>query len=533
MINIIPQSEVRLLKTPLEKDSEHTLNFNSVQNQTAYFLSKVQKSYTDFTYIREQQAIVVPENYDSIYTCNYLMYRNNGFNNKYFYAFITKMEYVSENSTRIYFEIDSMQTWFFQINFNQVFIEREHVSDDTIGLHTLPENLELGDYISEDRTLGESVSFAYLWRRQGESAVIRTKYIVLGVSENPGFSVPGGNKLYNGVYSGLYYLIFQTPIDADNYISYIQTQVSSDPIYTAFMIPEQFAQNISWTTSTEGGKTFTWSYLPFTTDKTLLQTAYVLKTNKLGNNYVPTNNKLLTYPYKYFIVNNNSGSATTYKYELFSDSQCNFNIEGAITVGCSIKAIPMNYESESKNILYGLDSGKLPTCGWTNDAYTNWLTSNAVNIGLGIGEDLVKIGTSAVTGNATDSISGLQGIAGSIAEIYSRSKLPITTKGGTNMGDYNFADSLTFTIHKKVIKEEYAVIIDKFFNMYGYKVNKLKAPELNSRRNYNYIKTIDCNFTGDIPQEDLEKIKNIFNNGITFWHNAENFLNYSVNNDII
>lgn len=533
MINIIPQSEVKLLKVPLEKDSEHTLSFNNIKDQTAYFLSNAVKSYTDFTYVRDSQSIVVDGNYDTIYTCNYLMYKNTGFNNKYFYAFITKMEYVSENSTRIYFEIDSLQTWYFQINYNEVFVEREHVSNDTIGLHTVPENVELGDYVSEERTLGESISFNYLWRRQGEGAVIRNKYIVLGVSENVGFSVPSGNKLYNGVYSGLYYLIFKTPTDADNYIAYVQKEASSDPIYTAFMIPEQFAENVNWTTSTEGGRTFTWGYLPYTTDKKLLQTAYVNKTNKLGNNYEPKNNKLLTYPYKYFIVNNNSGSCAEYKYELFSNSECNFNIEGAITVGCSIKAIPMNYQNENKNNLYSLDSGKLPTCGWTNDAYTNWLTSNAVNIGLGLTEDVVKLGISAGTGDVASGISGLQGIANSVGEIYSRSKLPLTGKGGITMGDYNFADNLTYTIHKKVIKEEYARIIDNFFTKYGYKVNRIKTPNITGRRNFNYVKTIECNFTGDIPQEDLEKIKGIFNRGVTFWHNASNFLNYSVNNDII
>ena len=44
-----------------------------------------------------------------------------------------------------------------------------------------------------------------------------------------------------------------------------------------------------------------------------------------------------------------------------------------------------------------------------------------------------------------------------------------------------------------------------------------------------YVKKRD----GKIVEFDLQKIKDIFNRGITFWHNAENFLNYSVNNDII
>ena len=533
MINIVPQTEIRLLKTPIEKEGNHTLTFNNINSQTSYFLSKTIKTYTEFTYQRETAELVVPDSYDTINTCNYLMYKNNGFTNKYFYAYITKMEYINENATRITFEIDSLQTWYFNINYHSCFVEREHVSNDTVGLHTVPEEVELGEYISEDRTLGESVSFAYLWRRQGESAVIRNMYVVFGISENPGFSYPGGNKQYNSVYSGLYYVIFQTFADADNYVSYLQTQSAGDVINTAFMIPEQFAQNINWTTSTMSGKTFTWSYLPFTNDKTLLQQAYVNKTSYLGNSYIPKNNKLLTYPYKYFIISNNSGSATDYKYEDFNTNECNFNIEGAVTVGCSIKCIPMNYKNESKNILYGIDSGKLPTCGWTNDSYTNWLTSNAVNIGLGIGEDIIKLGVGAGTGSLSATASGLQGIAGSLGEIYSRSKIPITAKGGITLGDYNFADKLTYTIHKKVIKEEYAKIIDDYFSMYGYKINSVKVPNITGRSNWNYVKTIGCNFTGNIPQEDIEKIRNLFNSGITFWHNEENFLNYSANNDII
>lgn len=542
MINIIPQSEVKLLRIPLEKDEEHTLSFNNVNEQTNYFLNNVFKSYSDFTYIREQQALVVPENYDTICTCTYLMYRNNGFNNKYFYAFITKMEYVSENSTRIYFEIDSLQTWFFQLEMNQVFIEREHVSDDTIGKHTVPENVELGDYVSEERTLGESVSFAYLYRKQGESAVLRNKYIVVGTS-NPLYMFPitGGNRVYNGIYSGLYYYIFPTGGDVDTFITYQNSHYSNDPTTCIFMVPEQFFTG-SFTQYTLDGKTANLKELPYSTQQTLLQNAYVNKTNKLGNNYVPTNNKLLTWPYKYFIVNNNSGSANDFKYEDFSNAnQCDFNIEGALTVGCSIKAIPMNYKNETKNNLYSIDSGKLPTCSWTNDAFTNWLTGNAVNMGLNATTSVATIiggaGLIATGGGAGVGIgmitSGVTGVANQIAQIYEHSKIPNTAHGGINQGDYNYADSLTFTIHKRVIKEEFARIIDSYFNKYGYKVNMVKLPEIYSRRNFNYIKTIDCNFKGNIPQEDLEKIKNIFNKGITFWHNPQNFLNYSVNNDII
>lgn len=533
MINIIPQSEVRLLKTPLEKDEEHTLGWDTLVEQTTYMLSVVQKTYTDFTYIRESGTIVVPDNYDAIYTCNYLMYKNNGFNNKYFYAFITKMEYVSENSTRIYFEIDSLQTWYFQINYNDVFVEREHVSNDAVGANTVPEDLELGDYVTEDRTTGEAISFNYLWRYTGSTAVIRDKYIVIGSSE-PLFEIvsQGGARLYNGVFSGLYYYVCETANDAEHIIDYQNAHYSEDPIVSVFMIPEQLFTGTFATVSLDGYDT-SYDEMPFSTDKILLQTAYCNKTNKLGNNYIPTNNKLLTYPYKYFVVNNNAGSANEYRYEDFSTTECNFNIEGAVGVGCSIKAIPMNYKGESKSNLYTTDSGKLPTCSWTNDAYTNWLTSQAINPQISVGAGLAVTALGLATGNPLIAGSGIATVAGSVKQVYEHSKIPDTAKGGTNQGDYNFADNLTFTIHKMVIKEEYARIIDNFFTKYGYKVNRVKTPNINSRRNFNYIKTIDCNFTGDLPQEDLQKIKDIFNNGITFWHNYQNYLNYSVNNDII
>lgn len=83
------------------------------------------------------------------------------------------------------------------------------------------------------------------------------------------------------------------------------------------------------------------------------------------------------------------------------------------------------------------------------------------------------------------------------------------------------------------IKEEFARIIDDFFSMFGYKTNKVKIPNLTGRQNWNYIKTIDCNITGNLPQQDLQEIKDMFNNGLTIWHNTSTFLDYSQSNNIV
>lgn len=36
--------------------------------------------------------------------------------------------------------------------------------------------------------------------------------------------------------------------------------------------------------------------------------------------------------------------------------------------------------------------------------------------------------------------------------------------------------------------------------------------------------------TSNVPQEDLQEFKAIFNNGVTLWHNPATFLDYSQNN---
>ena len=69
--------------------------------------------------------------------------------------------------------------------------------------------------------------------------------------------------------------------------------------------------------------------------------------------------------------------------------------------------------------------------------------------------------------------------------------------------------------------------------MYGYKVNDVKTPNITGRTNWNYVKTIGCNIVGDVPQDDMQKIKDIFNNGVTLWHNPSTFLDYSQSNNIV
>jgi hypothetical protein len=220
----------------------------------------------------------------------------------------------------------------------------------------------------------------------------------------------------------------------------------------------------------------------------------------------------------------------------------------------SIKAYPKNYNGVFHNKAEGINLAKFATCSWTTDAYTSWLSQNAINVGIsattGIASAAIGV-ASALAAPATAGASlaaagaivgGVGAVGGQVASVYQHSQVPPQVHGNTNTGDVSTANGdITFTAYKMTVKKEYAQIIDSFFDLYGYKVNRLKVPNKNHRKSYWYTKTIDANITktigasikGALPLEDMQKIKECYNKGITFWKNTASIGNYSLSNEII
>lgn len=119
-------------------------------------------------------------------------------------------------------------------------------------------------------------------------------------------------------------------------------------------------------------------------------------------------------------------------------------------------------------------------------------------------------------------------------EEYLHSLQPESVKGNTNGGDVCSAlFNNTFFFNHWSIKSEFAKVIDKYFSMYGYKVNDRKIPNITGRLNFNYVKTIGAIVDSNVvPEKYLEEFKSMLNSGITFWHNYSTFLDYSQSNII-
>ena len=147
---ITPNSTLRLLKVPFELDNKNQLTFSNLQAQENYFLSLPYIEIEHCSYQRKDNIVNFPAHIDNILTYNYIMYKNTNYSNKWFYAFISDMKYENDNLTYITLKTDVFQTWQFDIIYKRMFVEREHVSSDRIGEHTVPENLETGEYITDE-----------------------------------------------------------------------------------------------------------------------------------------------------------------------------------------------------------------------------------------------------------------------------------------------------------------------------------------------------------------------------------------------
>ena len=476
---ITPETRVHLLSVPLENNMKNTLWFNNVTAQETYFLSKAVKSNVDFTYQRKDKSMVVPYLVDDLYTCNYVMYQNHNFTNKWFYAFITNMEYVDEETTRLYIDTDPLQTWLKDYELKQSFVEREHTNNDTPGNNLEPEGLELGEYVAN-----------YIATME-----FHTSYRpCLAVTEYPsddaiiGLTPIDHYKSYGGIFSGVGYIVGEDDTGLSDIIRSYDKKGKTDAIVGVFMIPETYCQNLTYITC--AGYTWTCKYavIEGATDGTAL---YYPKPTKLDS-ITPRNKKLLTFPYVYMNVDNNAGTDVTYHYEDFTGGDyCTFELDSQICPGISGIIAPTNYkryrtldnnnEPESHpNYEYSIPLAKLPICSWNSDTFVNYMTQNSVNIGLSFLTGTTLLASAIATGGATAIIAAAVGgssVLSSIGEVYKASLIPDQAKGNINNTDVKFTLGLCNPImYQYSIKANKVNIIDKYFDMFGYKTNLVKVP---------------------------------------------------------
>lgn len=534
---IVPNTEIRLLNNvKLTNSYEHTGYFPDIQTQTNKFLSKTKHVLSDYSYVlHSNNKINVELPVGTCLDCSYMMFKNSSYENKWFYAFITDVEYVNNETTRLTFELDEIQTWYFEHRLNTCFVEREHTVSDVVGEHIIDEGLDTGDFVFNKGSVTTSSVF--------NEYVIMIATTLSYDDSDLDFGKSGGT--YSGLLMGCNLYAFPTVESASDYLSAVNNAGKIESVVAVYMCPKSFLPKDDSIWDIESN--------------TPVQKQFLVAKPAQLNGYTPKNKKLLCYPYNFIRGTNLSGNDNIYRYEWFSGSvACSFYVLCTITPNPTAILYPREYMGKEDNYDECLTLSDFPQSGYTIDTYRAWLAqnSNSQKVGLlgtisngiiGGGSTAIAFGTAAglwatnpigataigIAG-AMSGINALSNTSKSVADLMAERKdrqVGSKQMAGNNTGDIMTAlKQKQFEIECMCITPEYAKSIDDYFTMFGYKVNTLKLPQLNNRPHYTYCKTVGCNITGNLPQSSIKKINAIFDNGITHWVNIDEIGDYSLNN---
>ena len=144
-----PNTTIHILQgVPLSKSYEHTVRYKNATEQYNGFIAYKKHTLNNYSYQRAGLGTIrVQLPYAQVYNCNYMMFKNTSYENRWFYAFITGSSYLSNDVTEVYYMIDVMQTFAYDYQLKRCYIDRAHTATDVPYENTQPEGLELGaDY---------------------------------------------------------------------------------------------------------------------------------------------------------------------------------------------------------------------------------------------------------------------------------------------------------------------------------------------------------------------------------------------------
>lgn len=540
-----PQSVINVCSgVRLDSRYEHSIYFASPEAQENYFAGKVVKTFPAYSYLRKTWPLQVNATMEEAKTWSYLYFHNG--TGKTYYYFIVRIEYKNDNMVELTLELDVLQTYLFDFDRLECFVERNHSTTDDPVSYTLDEGLELGEFVDNE---------VFHWTQLNDMCILVLATINPNYAdtEKPVQALSGN---YNGVFSGLKVWAVDgakasawgAQLDALSEAGFL------DGIIAMWMYPKSLVKlggENTWydddLCKTVDGAKDAGAFLPFDSPPTTV------------DGYEPKNKKLLTYPYSFLYVSNNTGGSAVYRWERFGIyTQPQFSTAGTISPEGVVKMFPTSYNGLEyttdegltafhDNYEAGLSLGGYPMCAWDSDTYKMWLAQNQNQLNVqgataglsAVGGAITGIvglatGNMAVAGSgALAAVGGAQKIASLLAQQRDMEIQPPQSRGNFSSNVNVTAGKHTFSFYKKSVSAEVAKTIDNYFTMYGYKVHRVQKPHIHARKSFTYVKTIGCKVAGNMCMEDLTKIEAIFDHGVTFWAYGDKIGEYGQDNGTI
>ena len=587
----ISGTSIRLMSgVPFYNDYKDTRWFDNRTQQDSYFNSRTtvhnMGGQNSFQRIEGRHFVKVNKSIDDLWGTNYLTFLNR---NKRFYAFVTTMEYINDGLTHVYFEIDVLQTWLFEMNFKPSYVVREHRklwnNDGTPVINTIDEGLNYGleyDVVESIQITPHPFKWLVIASKQPIATGDEYKASTVGIPQpltyyvvpffdddttpnlvleknNLGYTILEPSKVLKALYE------IETAVNniVSIYVTdFIGVNVWYDSDSKTITIPDtnQFVFDVVNLKSDIG------SIMEVQKITTFSALSKEVSTNKYKLNNVDVSNvkesKLLMYPYTVLVLDDFKGNRQEFKLEYIESKQLLLRWKGSVGISNFNTIAPSNYNKEqnsnlslqtsNEDALISDQPNDVPILADMLSAYLqgekNSIKNRQSQLQFNSMANLIGQGASTIastaTGNYLGTFAGLtnmvQGAGNTVYELQGiNAKMkdinnipPQLQKQGSNT-NYNYGNRYNgvFAMIKQ-IKPEYKKILEDFFHMFGYKTNELKIPNFHTRQHFNYIETKSCTITGNFNNNDLQKLKNVFNNGITLWH-TNDIGNYNLSNGVI
>lgn len=545
-MEIAPNSTIKLLSgVPLTNSYEHTIHFdkNDTLAQYTYFNGKTRFTFDNQMYQRYAKGTLrIRKPAGQIYGCNYLMFQNTAFDTKWFYAFITSIDYINNEVTEIKYEIDVIQTYWYNWSFGECFIQRCHTVTDNLFEHTVEENLPCGEaYVM----CGDDSNIQNFDMNQMNICVLSV-------------SAPDGNrptpKMFNNVFTPLKIETFkswdtQDPndpgiVELRDYLQDFIDEGREDAVVAIYQYPTMFTDDSgSGVPSYNKEVTFHIDGLPYI--------------------YTPKNNKCYNYPYHFMRLSNNSGITHDYHFEDFEYTteeqtpwlgRIHFVVSGTNVTMPNVLCYPKNHRNITYDYDFGVTFNDFPEVGFVGDTFKAWWAQAKYSIIAEAGKASAQgAGASHAQRMANDrqrgkpssvavspDAAGVMSAAGSaiglaydsLAAANQKLIEPPDLHGQAIISSLNMGLSrCKFTFYEMSVKPDVMEKIDDFFSHFGYKVDTLAIPNTKARPHWTYIKTAGCTFKNiAAPANEMQTIEAIFDKGITLWVNGNEVGSYELDN---
>ncbi len=440
---IAPNSNAKLLTgVPIDSSYNHTVWFDSAAEQKAFFDGHVKSdvvtstgqtftfSLTGLTNQRvERNYISVNIPYALLLDINYVMFQNTMYDaTKWFYGFVTNIEYVNTVTTNVYYEIDLIQTFLFDFRLQNVRVDRELVVDEgrrnpttnmfdmSWGKYTVKESTPFKPNTQTDiiryTLLGDGsmgtatnrdddffIVFSYQSTR-GTLAPTYTidvdesfnRYIRLTVSTKPAsFTYSSASRTLTSSSFFVYNSSSALAGDKinDNYLAsdvntIINKLMSNDieaVITSIQLIPKYLFSNLL----TSGG---VWNYEAITIKNFDYQIPSHFKNKSNSNYYTPNNSILYTSPYALINYSDFSQNEQKYLPEFVNNvsdipSRTTIRLQTTSFIGQTptILSYPVNYNIHSpNNYNYSFVFETEYEIPWSENYYNRWYAQNGERI---------------------------------------------------------------------------------------------------------------------------------------------------------